>query len=327
MKRYKIKLIMISALVMSFFSYAQEQMKPMDGLQQFTVTVKSSKDRSEQKILFYAPPESSKKPVPLLVGLHTWSTDYQNSGRYIEDVKKRGWAFVGPDFRGSNTKPEACASEIAIQDVLDAVEYSKKNAKIDEKKIYLVGESGGGHMSLMMASKAPDLWAGVSAWVPISDLAAWHAETKAAKREYFAKLEKVCGGEPGKNKKIDGEYHDRSPIFFLQNAKGLPMDINTGIHDGHTGSVPVSHALRAFNVLAEANGEKKKQISDEDISSMVKNEKVPDSLKKEAEKDPDRKKAVLFRREAGPVRITVFEGSHESDKEAALNWLEKQKKK
>lgn len=30
---------------------------------------------------------------------------------------------------------------------------------------------------------------------------------------------------------------------------------------------------------------------------------------------------MLFRREAGPARITVFDGSHEGDIKGALAWL------
>ena len=40
---------------------------------------------------------------------------------------------IAPDFRGPNIRPEACASKLAIQDVLDAVEYAKKNARTEYK--------------------------------------------------------------------------------------------------------------------------------------------------------------------------------------------------
>lgn len=321
------------SVIASLFIYsqlsAQEQMTPLANAKEWAIAIKSSKDGSTQNILFYMPPGSAvdgaAKSVPLLVGLHSWGTDYLNTAPYIGVAKKHGWAFVGPDYRGPNIRPEACASDLAMQDVLDAVNFAKSRARIDNSKIYILGESGGGHMALMMAARFPDLWAGVSAWVPIADLSAWHAESKAAGRNYSDKLEKVCGGAPGKPE-TDAEYRKRSPLFFLQNAKGLPIDINTGIHDGHTGSVPVSHALRAFNVLAEVNGFKDKKITPEEIDFMVKTEKIHDSLSREKVNDPDRKNPVLFRREAGPVRITIFEGGHEGDKKAALNWLAKQKK-
>jgi len=287
------------------------------------VTIKSSMDGSEQKALFYVPPEGAPDqkgaPVPLLVQLHTWGGKYDQSKGH----PNKKWVMIAPDFRGPNNRPEACASKLAIQDVLDAVEYAKKNARIDESRIYLSGWSGGGHMALMMAAKAPDIWAGVSSWVPVSDLVAWHAHHGPSR--YSLAMDKACGGAPG-TPATDAEYKARSPINFLPAAKGVPIDINAGIHDGHKGSVPISQSLYAFNVLAEANGLKDKQISEENIQFMTREEKVPPALAGETENDPERRLAILFRRVAGPIRITLFEGGHTAENGAAWNWLERQKK-
>ena len=289
-----------------------------------TVTIISSLDGTEQKADFYCPPgaapDGTGESVPLLVQLHTWSAGYAQCAGPSPDSKS---AKIAPDFRGPNRRPEACASKLAIQDVLDAVEYAKKNARIDESRIYLSGWSGGGHMALMMAAKAPQVWAGVSAWVPISDLAAWRAFHGPA--GYGKQCDDACGGPPG-SPATDAEYKARSPINFLPAARGLPIDINAGIHDGHKGSVPISQSLKAFNVLAEANGFKDKMISEDDILVMTRDEKIPPALAGETEKDPERKRAILFRRTAGPVRITIFEGAHESEACAAWHWLTRQKK-
>ncbi|MFA6291176.1 MAG: prolyl oligopeptidase family serine peptidase [Victivallales bacterium] len=295
--------------------------KPDNDSELRTVSITSSLDGTEQKSLFYVPkegaPDKKGEPVPLLVMLHTWSGDYT---KIKSCPKEQKWVMIAPDFRGPNTRPEACASKLAIQDVLDAVEYAKKNARIDESRIYLCGWSGGGHMSLMMTAKAPNIWAGVSTWVPISDLAAWHASGK-----YMKQMEGLCGGAPG-TPATDAEYKARSPIHFLPAAKGVPMDINAGIHDGHEGSVPISQSLNAFNVLAEANGLKDKQIPAADIEFMTRTEKVPEALAGESENDSERNREVLFRRVAGPVRITIFEGGHEAEVNAAWNCLARQKK-
>jgi len=289
-----------------------------------TVTIVSSMDGSEQKALFYFPPESAPDqkgdPVPLLAQLHTWSYSYIQCAEY---PKAKKWAMIAPDFRGPNNRPEACASKLAIQDVLDAVEYAQKNARIDESRIYLSGSSGGGYMALMMAAKAPKVWAGVSSWVPISDLAAWRIHHGSG--AYGKNMDAACGGAPG-TPATDAEYKARSPIHFLPAAKGLPFDINAGIHDGHTGSVPISQSLNAFNVLAEANGFKDRRIAEADIRFMTREAKVPPALAAETENDPERKRAILFRRTAGPVRITLFEGGHEAEMGAGWNWLERQKK-
>lgn len=293
-----------------------------------TVTIKSTKDGSPQKALFYVAPEA--KPggagaaAPLLVTLHTWSNAYDQCIEYLPQAIERKWVMMAPDFRGRNDRPEACGSALAIQDVLDAVAYARGHARVDESRIYLVGVSGGGHMSLLMAAAAPKTWAGVSAWVPISDLAAWHAENVAANRGYAKSIEKALGGPPGD--KTAAEYRARSPIFHLAAAKGLPIDINAGIHDGHGGAVPISHTLRAFNVLAEANGLKDRQLSADQIAFMTDKEQVPADLAGQGAKDTERQKPVLFRRQAGPARVTIFDGGHEGEIRAALDWLARQKK-
>jgi hypothetical protein len=125
---------------------------------------------------------------------------------------------------------------------------------------------------------------------------------------------------------VDQEYRKRSPIFFLDAAKGVPTDINCGIQDGHTGSVPISHSLRAFNVIANANSHPSKTIAEEDIQIMVSTQGIPRSLG-DPPNDDTYSKRVLFRREAGAARVTVFEGGHENLNEAAFAWLAKQRKR
>ena len=288
------------------------------------VDVNSTKDGTPQKVVYYQPDSAAKDlagaPLPLLVFLHSWSGSIEQAPALVGLAKQRGWVMIAPAFRGINNRPEACASDLASQDVIDAVEYAKAHARIDTNRIYLVGGSGGGHMSLVMAARAPELWAGVSAWVPISDLAAWHAESSQRKNNYAKMLELSCGGPPGPA--TEAEYRHRSPLFHLAAAKGVPLDINTGIHDGHTGSVPVSHSLRAFNVLAAQD----KQVSVGDIDFMVRERKIPTSLVAETQADPERQKAVLFRRSSGNARVTVFEGGHDSEPAAALEWLSRQRK-
>ena len=288
------------------------------------VDVTSTKDGSPQKVVYYQPDSAAKNlagpAVPLLVFLHSWSGSIEQGPMLVGLAKQRGWVMIAPAFRGINNNPEACASDLASQDIIDAVEYAKSHARIDTDRIYLVGGSGGGHMSLVMASRVPGLWAAVSAWVPISDLTAWHAESTARKNNYAKMIEQCCGGKPGPA--TEAEYRHRSPLFHLAAAKGVPLDINTGIHDGHTGSVPVSHSLLAFNVLAAPD----KQVSVADIDFMVREQKIPTALATETQIDPERQKATLFRRASGNARVTVFEGGHDSEPTAALEWLSRQRK-
>ncbi len=290
-------------------------------LQQAEVT--STLDQAAQPVRYFAP-ENPESPIPLLVLLHTWSGDYRQTG-FVEDCLQqsvgRGWALIHPQFRGPNVRPEAGGSDLAVQDVLDAVDWISRQTRIDPRRIYLVGASGGGHMTLLMAGRHPERWAAASAWVPIADLAAWHAESVTRKQRYAEDVEKLCCGVPGASAKVDAEYRHRSPLTWLPHAKGVPLDIEAGIHDGHSGSVPISHSLNAFNVLAIANGKPDLQFADADILSMVEQQRVPEPLAFQGESPAVRKHKILLQRSAGPARVTLFEGGHEGDMTAAIDWL------
>ena len=282
----------------------------------------SSADSTMQPALFHNP--ETDNPAPLLVGLHTWSGNYmQSNGEpYAGWCVRKKWAFIYPNFRGPNRRPEATGSELVVKDILSAVEYAKQNAKVDEKRIYLVGASGGGYTSLLMAGRAPEVWAGVSAWVPISDLKAWYLECKKAGRGYGRQVAASCGGPPGASPEVDAQYKKRSPLTHLKNAANVALDINAGIHDGHKGSVPISHTLRAFNEVAAAEH----RLTEEEITHFVDKESVPPHLVKPLKDRSYGTRTPLFRRSSGKARVTIFEGGHQIIASAALMWLSEQKK-
>jgi pimeloyl-ACP methyl ester carboxylesterase len=277
----------------------------------------SSADASEQPAAFYHSGAPGVKP--LLVALHTWSYDYDQEMNipYAEWCIVHDWILIAPSFRGPNHRSEATGSALAVQDVLDAAAYAETHAPVDPCRVCLVGVSGGGHMALLMAGRAPERWTAVSAWAPITDLAAWHAECRAAGRPYADDLEHACGGAPGDSPAVDAQYRARSPLTYLRPDIRTPLDINTGILDGHTGSVPISHALRAFNALAAPDD----RISDGEIAHLVEHAAVPPGLQGEWPDPLYGEKHVLFRRQSNNARVTIFEGSHEIIYEAALSWL------
>jgi hypothetical protein len=175
---------------------------------------------------------------------------------------------------------------------------------------------------MLLAGRLPGLWAGVSAWVGISDLSAWHRECKKSKRRYWRDIEASCGGPPGASAAIDREYSRRSPLTWLKDYQGPAIDINAGISDGHTGSVPISHSLLAFNRIAE----KKDRVAMADILSMTKTAKVPEQLQREIKDTAYGKKRPLFRATSKNARVTIFDGGHEIVTGAAFEWLSKQRR-
>lgn len=297
------------------------------------VRIRSTKDGSEQPAILYVPPSARATggaPAPLIVGLHSWSTGYARYDSFASTLRgceRRGWIFLSPHFRGPNNRPEACASELVVQDVLDAVAFAQSRARVDARRIFLTGGSGGGHVALVMAHRAPTLWAGVSAYVPITDLAAFHRFNRDAGLRFAALTELCCGGPPGRPE-ADAEYRRRSPIHFLAAAKGIPVDLNIGVRDGHDGTpVPIDQGLNAFNVLASANGHATARLGEAEIADMTRTARVPEALRWRGAQEPGRRYPILLRRTAGPVRLTVFDGGHVWDEgvrdeaEPALDWI------
>jgi pimeloyl-ACP methyl ester carboxylesterase len=281
-------------------------------------------DRSMQPAIFFK--AKSAEPRPLLVALHTWSYDHSRVyEEYAAICKKNDWNMIFPKFRGPNWTPEACGSDFVVSDIEDAVAFMKQKTNVDPNRVYLVGGSGGGHCSLLLAGRRPDLWAAVSSWCPISDIAAWHRQCINTPRfaHYAEHIEKACEGNPMESARAARECLLRSPLSWLANAPDLPIDISTGIHDGHTGSVPVSHTFNAFNVLAAD----KDKVSEEDIDYVVKNEAIPPALAKKYKQDPSLDgREIHFRRQSNNTRITIFEGGHNLLAFSAIQWLAKQVK-
>ncbi|MBM3494320.1 MAG: prolyl oligopeptidase, partial [Armatimonadetes bacterium] len=180
---------------------------PMAGRR--LIEVPSSLDGTKQPSYLIVPPLTRGKRVPLCVSLHTWQGDHTQRNMEMEAAAaRRGWIYLFPNFRGPNDRPEACGSEAARRDILDAIAWVARRYPVDTARIYLVGVSGGGHMAMLMAGRHPERFAAISAWVGISDLAAWHATH--AKGQYGAMLRRVCGGPPGANADVDRQYRERS---------------------------------------------------------------------------------------------------------------------
>ncbi len=281
-------------------------------------------DGASQPARWFSAPGNHQKP--LLVGLHTWSSTFDSAGGdavYADWCIRQGWNFIHPNFRGFNNTPAAMGSDRAVQDIVEAVAWAKEHGTVDVTRIYLVGVSGGGHMAMLMAGRHPELWAGVSAWCGISDLGQWHTEHahKGKTDRYAQNIEAALGGAPDTDTRRQDAAH-RSPLMWLKNAASVPLDINAGVDDGHTGSVPFVHSLRAFNAVVDPPN----RLPTEGFTPFFTTRKRPaDWLAAE----PD---AVygewppIFRKTTRNTRITIFRGGHQIVQQAALNWLAKQRK-
>jgi lysophospholipase L1-like esterase/pimeloyl-ACP methyl ester carboxylesterase len=271
------------------------------------VDIKASIDGKIQKAVFYRTPFS--KPQPLIVSLHTWSGNYLQQDPLAKEIVLRGWNYIHPDFRGPNNNPDACGSEQVVSDIEDAIRFAIQNGNVDTAEVHIIGVSGGGYATLVAFMKLGYPVKSFSAWAPITNLEDWYWETTERKLKYARDLENVTTGGAGFDV---GEARKRSPVlmeFSAEKRKNASLFIYTGIHDGYTGSVPVTHSINMFNTLVQ-------QFSPDNNNIIV-----PDSLKltlleKRLNLMPDTNIALGGRkihlyRNLPNISLTIFEGTHE----------------
>lgn len=294
--------------------------QPLPALQE--IRIPSSLDGAAQPVRYWAPKAADQQPTALFVFLHSWSGDYkQDNSKWLKHAVQNGWIFLHPNFRGANLSPRACGSKWARQDVLDAMDWATEEFQVDRRRIYLCGVSGGGHMALLMAGHHPDRFSALSAWVGISDVADWYRfHLKDGKPQRYAQMILKCFGQPpGTSDAVDADYQDRSPLFHLHRTGDLPIDIYAGVNDGHTGSVPVSHSLKAFNRIASAR--QAAVVTDEEMEQLWTQRKLSNPQASDRATDATLGREIHLRRTAGPARVTIFDGGHESIPPAAIEWL------
>lgn len=283
------------------------------------VNIPSSLDGTIQKAIVH---RSSRKHQPLVVSFHTWSGDYTQKDPFIApEAVKHDWNFIHPDFRGSNNRYEAMGSSFVLQDIEDAVRYAVKELDADPAEVHVVGVSGGGYATLLAYMNLNIKVKSFSAWVPVSDIESWYYETQGAGRKYAQHIMKAI--PKGESIDVD-EARLRSPLwqaFPISRRRNSALHIYAGVHDGYTGSVPITHSLLMYNRLV---GELKygtpnlgvilkKAESDKDLICQT---EMLELVTKQQNPHTDKSLKLLGRqihleRHYANISITVFEGGHE----------------
>jgi lysophospholipase L1-like esterase/pimeloyl-ACP methyl ester carboxylesterase len=270
------------------------------------VEIKSTADGKIQYAVFCK--TMQEKLQPLIVSLHTWSGDYLQEDPLAAEVGLHDWNYIHPDFRGPNNNPEACGSDLVISDIDDAIRFAIENGNVDTSEVHIIGVSGGGYAAMLAFMKLRFPAKSFSAWAGISNLEDWYFESKGRGQRYAKDLEGVTTGG---NSFDAAEARKRSPVlmdFRHELRKDATLRIYTGIHDGYTGSVPVTHSINMFNKLLK------------DMYPENSAEHVSDSLKLvllEKRMNPagtqgnlgDRK--IHLQRWLPNLSLSIFEGGHE----------------
>jgi len=308
-------LLTVAGVMLIGFTYSQTIQRPnflkKDSIQ-------STLDKNTQ--VFYFDKSTSSKAKPLVVELHSWSNTADSQKDILaEQAHIKNWNYILPNFRGVNNHLKACCSEFVISDIDEAIDWALQHMNVDKKNIYIIGNSGGGYATMAMYMKSRHNIRSFSAWSSISDLATWHKESLERKNKYADEIIQCTNANGVLD---DQKARERSPLFWetpIKKRKNSALQIYAGIHDGYTGSVPISQSIHFYNKLLIDTGETDdaRYVSSNDTSIMLKTQSFP--LKKPIKKIDNR--AILYQKSSKKITITIFEGTHEILKNVALDLI------
>ena len=279
-------------------------------------SVQSEVDQKYQPFYFW---KANKSNQPLVVVLHTWSGDYtQTNNSLAERAKKKGWNYIHPNFRGPNNHPEACGSELVVADIDQAIDWALENLLVNQDSIFVIGASGGGYATLVAYMKSRHRIRGFHAYVPISDLAAWYEESLVRTPRYAQNILDCTASE---DSVLDvTEAKRRSPLYWntpWDQRKEAELNLYTGVHDGYTGSVPITQSINFYNkVLGDAGVTDATTLVDDDtIIRLLTRQKGMDTGQYISERE------VHLQKNWQNISLTIFEGGHEMLEDIALEML------
>ena len=271
-------------------------------------SIRSSLDGNAQ--VFYYDKSTASTPQPLVVALHSWSNSVESQPPLAaEEAHAKNWNYIFPNFRGVNNHPKACCSKYALADLDEAIDWTLAHLNVDRKQIYVVGHSGGGYATLAMYMKSRHAIASFSAWCGITDLAAWYAESSERKNKYAPEILHCTGAGTTLDRQ---KALDRSPLYWktpVSQRQKSQLRIYAGIHDGHTGSVPISQSINFYNKLLTDSGVKDKSfyVSEADAQTMLQTQAFPTTNPPK----PIDNRAIHYQKTANRITLTLFEGGHE----------------
>jgi pimeloyl-ACP methyl ester carboxylesterase len=278
------------------------------------IRIPSSLDESLQKAYYYQ--AKSRIPRPLIVSLHTWSGDYKQSDPLARLCREKDYHYIHPDFRGPNQTQASCCSDLVIRDIEDAIRYATDQSPVPPSAVYLVGLSGGGYATLCMLMRSEISINKFSAWVPVTDLVAWYRESTIRGNQY-ARDVLMCTGSEQELDRIAAEA--RSPIFWdspVEKLDTVKVSVFTGVFDGITGSVPITHAINFYNKLvSDLGGDRVYQVGNGEKLELL---EMREPL---GEFGTIRDRKVFLHKQYRDIKLVVFEGGHEMLPEYALEEL------
>jgi lysophospholipase L1-like esterase/pimeloyl-ACP methyl ester carboxylesterase len=271
------------------------------------VSITSSAGGGVQQAMWHATTKATTQP--LIVSLHTWSGDFRQNDPLAEAAVSRGFNYIHPDFRGPNNRPEACGGEFVATDIDDAIDYALTHGRVDRANIHIVGVSGGGNATMFAWMRSRHDVRSFSAWVGISDLEKWYYESVGRGARYAVDLCRVTTGDPARFDPI--EARRRSPLFMetpRERRTHSRLFLHVGVHDGYTGSVPITHTIDFYNkVVRDLTPDGTEALVPAAVTEALLRQRTLTGL----EAKPKPGDVIYARHFLNRVHLEVFEGGHE----------------
>ncbi len=267
------------------------------------IDIPGNREETYQAAYFLKAPNGP--PQPLVVSLHSWSADYTQFDALAPLVENEGWNYIHPDFQGPNSTTEACLSEMALNDIDNAIQYAINYGNVDLKNIFVVGTSGGGYATLGAYLKTRHHVRAFLAWSPISDLYSWFYQVSYHNPKYSKDI-LTCTGSLGESLN-ETKAKQRSPLFWTIPEK-LPqrLEIYSGLDDGYSGAVPISQSISFYNRIAEKLGYYTNIVTSHDIIRLLTR-----GIDRNTFVGSLGERGIFYKQDITSLSLVIFNGGHE----------------
>jgi dipeptidyl aminopeptidase/acylaminoacyl peptidase len=207
----------------------------------------------KQEIQAWLAQPEGQGPFPTIIEMHggpetVQSDEYHAYGLTWLDL---GFAFATINYRGSTTFGKAFQNQIKsnyghweLKDLAACRRYLVQQGVTDPERVFLIGYSYGGFLTLLALGKQPELWRGGMAGGGIADWRVLYEDaTESARqmtRAYFGGSPEIC----------PDLYRDCSPITYVAQVRA-PVFIWMGAQDTHVSSRQMEQYIAQLKVLGK----------------------------------------------------------------------------
>ncbi len=198
---------------------------------------RSEIDQSIQRCTWRPPTQNGGG---LVISLPTWGGSHAQADPLLAICAAKGWAYLRPNVRAPNRTPQACLSPWVINDLELACATADRLGGPFTRRV-LVGESGGGYAALGAYLHARIDIARFIVWNPITDLPDWLAQVQS---RYPKIAQDILDCTSSTSTALDHRaLRERSPLTQLPGSADrskATLEIYAGIHDGYSGTAPIT---------------------------------------------------------------------------------------